>query len=79
VVKIGSTLYGHCIDTYGALVTAEPEETVTRTLRVDPELWTAVKMIARRRGENVSVVIRRALIAYVEADHARAQNIPHAS
>lgn len=39
--------------------------TVLRTVRVPPGLWSAARAVAERRGETVSEVIRRALVAYV--------------
>jgi hypothetical protein len=73
-----ATLYGHCTGTYGADVTDGPEDMATFSVRCDRRLWTSVKAIARRRGENISVVIRRALVEYEEAEAAR-DRIPHAS
>lgn len=66
---------------YGAPVAPEPDEheqLVTRTFKVERPLWDAVVARARRRGENASVVIRRALLEYQEADAPR-ERIPHAS
>jgi hypothetical protein len=40
----------------------------TRNVRVEDDLWNAAQQAAQERGENVAVVIRRALIAYVAAD-----------
>jgi predicted transcriptional regulator len=39
--------------------------TPARSVRVDPELWRAAQSVARKRGENVSDVIVRALAGYV--------------
>lgn len=39
-----------------------------RTVRVDDELWDKAVAKAKRRRENMAVVIRRALLAYVEED-----------
>jgi hypothetical protein len=38
----------------------------TRSFRIPDRVFDAARRIARRRGENVSTVIRRALIAYVD-------------
>jgi hypothetical protein len=77
-MDIPATLYGQCTGTYGADVTDEPEDMGTFSVRCNRRLWASVKAIARRRGENISVVIRRALVEYEEAEAAR-EHIPHAS
>jgi hypothetical protein len=40
--------------------------TPRRAVRVDDALWTAALQTAARRGENLSDIIRAALVAYVE-------------
>lgn len=37
-----------------------------RAIRIDDELWENAQAAAKANGENVSVVIRRALIQYVK-------------
>lgn len=39
-----------------------------RTVRVDDELWDRAVAKAKRRRENMAVVIRRALLTYVEEE-----------
>lgn len=41
------------------------DETPVRTVRVPEELWQRAQRKARRRNEQLSTVIRRALFAYV--------------
>lgn len=38
----------------------------SRAIRIDDELWEKASAAAKANGENVSVVIRRALIQYVK-------------
>lgn len=40
--------------------------TPIRTIRIDDELWELAQKKAKRRRETVAIVIRRALLAYVE-------------
>jgi len=40
--------------------------TTHRTVRIEDELWAAARQVATERGENLSEVIRRALVEYVE-------------
>ena len=42
--------------------------TKVRGVRIDDELWEAAQEKAAQRRESVADVIRRALLAYVEAD-----------
>lgn len=42
--------------------------TPPKAVRVEPGLWAAAKEKAAERGETVSDVLRRALVAYVEDD-----------
>jgi hypothetical protein len=42
--------------------------TTLRNIRVDDTLWSAARAAATERGEDVSVVVRRALTAYVSRD-----------
>ena len=39
--------------------------TTRRAVRVDDELWTAAQTVAADRGDNLSDIIRAALVAYV--------------
>jgi hypothetical protein len=41
-----------------------------RTVRVDDDLWESATAAAKANGENVSVVIRRALIQYVKENQS---------
>lgn len=41
-------------------------KTPIRAVRVDDALWKAAKAVAERRGENLSDVIRQALVRYVK-------------
>lgn len=41
-------------------------KTPQRTIRIDDELWAAVRAKAMSEGTNVSVVIREALTDYLE-------------
>lgn len=41
-----------------------------RTVRVDDDLWAKANAAAKANGENVSVVIRRALIQYVKENQS---------
>jgi predicted transcriptional regulator len=43
--------------------------TARRTIRVDPELWESARIVAVKREENLSDVVRESLRAYVE-DHS---------
>lgn len=43
--------------------------TIHRTVRIDGELWSAALAVAKERGENLSEVIRRALIEYSREDN----------
>lgn len=40
--------------------------TTNRAIRIDDDLWAKASAAAKANGENVSVVIRRALIQYVK-------------
>ncbi|MFK5691272.1 YlcI/YnfO family protein [Ornithinimicrobium sp. LYQ92] len=40
-------------------------ETPQRTIRIPDDVWTAAKEAAAERGENLSDVIRKALVRYV--------------
>lgn len=42
------------------------EGTTIRSIRIGDELWDAAVLIATERGETVSAVLRRSLLAYVE-------------
>lgn len=42
-------------------------KTPTRAVRVEDGLWRAAQTKAAERGESVSDVVRRALLAYVDA------------
>jgi predicted HicB family RNase H-like nuclease len=67
------------MDIYGAGVTEEPdEEMATFSVRCNRRLWASVKAKARRNGESISVVVRRALVEYEDAADAR-ERIRHAS
>ena len=44
--------------------------TTNRAVRIDDELWEAASAAAKANGENVSVVIRRALIQYVKENQS---------
>jgi Ribbon-helix-helix protein, copG family len=78
-MDVATTLYGQCTGTYGAGVTDESQDMATFSVRCNRRLWNAVKAIARRRGESISVVIRRALVEYEEAEARRHDGLPHAS
>lgn len=41
--------------------------TERRSIRIDGELWAAAQEHAGRRSDNVSEILRAALVAYVEA------------
>lgn len=41
-------------------------ETPVRKVRVDDAIWQKALVAAKANGENLSVVIRRALIAYMK-------------
>lgn len=43
-------------------------KTPIRTVRIADDLWRAAQAAARRRGENVSDVIRRALETYIRGN-----------
>lgn len=45
-------------------------QTPSRNVRVEDEIWTPAAAIAKANGENLSVVIRRALIQYVQRNKA---------
>jgi predicted transcriptional regulator len=47
--------------------------TPAHTVRVDSELWRAAQTIAYERGETVSDIARRAIIAYVRR-HTKADD-----
>ena len=40
--------------------------TTHRTVRVDDALWTAALRTAKANGENLSEIIRKALVEYVQ-------------
>jgi antitoxin component of RelBE/YafQ-DinJ toxin-antitoxin module len=40
--------------------------TTRRAVRVDDDLWTAAQTVAAEHGDNLSEIIRAALVAYVE-------------
>lgn len=40
--------------------------TKNRTVRIEDDIWEKATEAAKATGENVSVVIRRALIAYIK-------------
>lgn len=40
--------------------------TTHRSIRVDSELWEAVRIAADKRGDNLSVILRDALRQYIE-------------
>ena len=40
--------------------------TTRRAVRVDDALWTTAQTVATGRGENLSDIIRAALVAYIE-------------
>ena len=40
--------------------------TTRRTVRIEDGLWEAAKELADKNGDNLSEVIRRALVEYVE-------------
>lgn len=42
--------------------------TERRSIRIDGELWAAAQELAGRRGDNLSEILRGALVAYVERD-----------
>lgn len=44
--------------------------TKNRTVRVEDEIWDKAVEVAKANGENVSVVIRRALIHYVKENQS---------
>lgn len=46
--------------------TSPVAETKVRTVRVDENLWTLAALVAKRRRETVSQVIKSALVAYTE-------------
>lgn len=39
--------------------------TTRRAVRIDDALWTTARTVAAERGENLSDIIRAALVAYV--------------
>lgn len=45
-------------------------KTTNRAIRIDDELWEKASATAKENGENVSVVIRRALIQYVKENQS---------
>lgn len=57
-------LYMHCMYHRGM------GTTTNRAIRIDDDLWTAAQAAAKANGENVSVVIRRALIQYVKENQS---------
>jgi hypothetical protein len=44
--------------------------TKNRVVRIDDDLWEKARAAAKANGENVSVVIRRALIQYVKENQS---------
>lgn len=46
----------------------ESVKTPIRTIRIDDELWELAQTKAKRRRETVAIVVRRALLAYVEEE-----------
>lgn len=46
-------------------------ETPSRNVRVEDEIWDPAAAAAKANGENLSVVIRRALIQYVKDNGGR--------
>lgn len=44
--------------------------TTNRAIRIDDDLWEAASEAAKANGENVSVVIRRALVQYVKENQS---------
>lgn len=40
--------------------------TTRRAVRVDDALWTTAQTVATGRGENLSDIIRAALVAYIQ-------------
>lgn len=45
-------------------------ETPSRNVRVEDEIWDTAAAAAKANGENLSVVIRRALIQYVKENQS---------
>lgn len=45
--------------------------TPSRNVRVEDEIWETAAAAAKANGENLSVVIRRALIQYVKENEDR--------
>jgi len=46
-------------------------QTPSRNVRVEDEIWKPAAAAAKANGENLSVVIRRALIQYVKDNEDR--------
>lgn len=44
--------------------------TPNRTIRIDDEIWEPAAVAAKANGENLSVVIRRALIQYTKENQS---------
>ncbi|WP_156145879.1 hypothetical protein [Microbacterium sp. MEJ108Y] len=44
--------------------------TPNRTVRIEDDVWEPATKAAKANGENVSVVIRRALIAYIKENQS---------
>lgn len=45
-------------------------KTKNRTIRVEDDIWEKAAAAAKGNGENVSVVIRRALITYIRENQS---------
>jgi predicted DNA-binding ribbon-helix-helix protein len=45
--------------------------TTHRTVRIEDGLWEQAKTLAAERGENLSDIIRAALVAYVNESRAK--------
>lgn len=45
-------------------------ETKNRNVRIDDEIWEPAAAAAKANGENLSVVIRRALVQYVKENQS---------
>lgn len=44
--------------------------TPNRTIRIDDEIWEPAAVASKANGENLSVVIRRALIQYLKENQS---------
>lgn len=50
--------------------TRDMVKTKNRTIRVEDDIWEKAAAAAKANGENVSVVIRRALITYIRENQS---------